>query len=159
MSSVDRVSQMKEVHKEALNLFKKKNKDYGDSFARYGPVGVIVRLGDKIERLSSITTTGIRMVNNESVRDTLIDLHNYSAMALMLMDEEQKERRNAFCENRKERSSSLPEFEMEQIMQMPPNFFPSTPPPGMLSFFQEHNDYSPDDINLFTPIDLNKKID
>ena len=27
------------------------------------------------------------MVNDESLRDTLIDLHNYSAMAVMLMDE------------------------------------------------------------------------
>ena len=27
------------------------------------------------------------MVDNESLRDTLIDLHNYSAMAIMLMDE------------------------------------------------------------------------
>ena len=27
------------------------------------------------------------MVNDESSRDTLIDLHNYSAMAVMLMDE------------------------------------------------------------------------
>ena len=89
MNSVDRVSQMKEVHKEGLNLFKKKNKDYGDSFARYGPIGVIVRLGDKIERLSSITRTGITMVNDESVRDTLIDLHNYSAMAIMCFEKDE----------------------------------------------------------------------
>ena len=27
------------------------------------------------------------MVNDEQVRDTLIDLHNYSAMAIMLLDE------------------------------------------------------------------------
>jgi len=159
MNSVDRVSQMKEVHKEALNLFKRKNKDYGDSFAGYGPVGVIVRLGDKIERLSSITRTGITMINDESVRDTLIDLHNYSAMAIMLMDEEEKGRRNAFCENKKERSSSLPEFEMEEMAHMPANFFMSTPPPGMLSFFQDHREYSPDDLNLFRPIDVNKKRD
>jgi hypothetical protein len=26
-------------------------------------------------------------VSNEGIRDTLIDLHNYSAMALMLLDE------------------------------------------------------------------------
>ena len=29
----------------------------------------------------------ISLVQNESIRDTLIDLHNYSAMAIMLMDE------------------------------------------------------------------------
>ena len=35
----------------------------------------------------SIEKTGITMVKSESLRDTLIDLHNYSAMAIMLMDE------------------------------------------------------------------------
>jgi hypothetical protein len=29
----------------------------------------------------------VTLVNNESLRDTLIDLHNYAAMAIMLMDE------------------------------------------------------------------------
>ena len=83
-----RPNQLAKVQHEALELFKKKNKDYGDSFATYGPIGVIVRIGDKISRLNSITKNGINMVNDESLRDTLIDLHNYSAMAVMLMDEE-----------------------------------------------------------------------
>ena len=42
--------------------------------------------GDKIQRLMSIEKTGITMVKSESLRDTLIDLHNYSAMAIMLLD-------------------------------------------------------------------------
>tara|TARA_B100000963_G_scaffold362039_1_gene402443 strand:+ start:17476 stop:17736 length:261 start_codon:yes stop_codon:yes gene_type:complete len=85
---MERPNQLFAVQQEALELFKKKNKDYGDSFATYGPLGVIVRIGDKISRLNSITKNGINMVNDESLRDTLIDLHNYSAMAVMLMDEE-----------------------------------------------------------------------
>ena len=52
---MDRVTQYKAVHSEALDLFKRKNADYGDAFANYGPVGVIVRMGDKINRLSSVT--------------------------------------------------------------------------------------------------------
>ncbi len=75
------------VQEEALDLFKQKNKDYGDSFATYGPVGVIVRMQDKINRLVSVSKTNVSLVKNESLRDTLIDLHNYSAMAIMLMDE------------------------------------------------------------------------
>ena len=70
------------------SLFQKKNKDYGDAFADYGSIGVLVRLGDKIRRCQSITNSGIQLVNDESLRDTLIDLHNYSAMAIMLLDEE-----------------------------------------------------------------------
>ena len=80
------VEQMKIVQEEALDLFVKKNTDYGDAFAIYGPVGVIVRLGDKIQRLTSVSKNGVQFVNNESLRDTLIDLHNYAAMAVMLID-------------------------------------------------------------------------
>lgn len=84
---MDRVAQYEKVQKEAIELFKMKNADYGDAFANYGPIGVIVRMGDKISRLTSVTKSGVTMVNTESVRDTLIDLHNYAAMAVMLIDE------------------------------------------------------------------------
>lgn len=82
-----RVKQMEKIQSESLELFKKKNEDYGDSFATYGVVGVLVRLGDKISRLTNIHNKGVTLVDDESLRDTLIDLHNYSAMAVMLMDE------------------------------------------------------------------------
>ena len=84
---MDRVTQYQKVQDEAIELFKKKNTDYGDAFANYGPIGVIVRMGDKISRLNSVTNNGINMINTESIRDTLIDLHNYAAMAIMLLDE------------------------------------------------------------------------
>lgn len=84
---IDRVEQMRSIQEQALELFKKKNTDYGDAFATYGPVGVIVRIGDKIQRLSSVTKNGVSLVNDENLKDTLIDLHNYSAMALMLLSE------------------------------------------------------------------------
>jgi len=84
----DRIEQMLKVQMEGLELFAKKNADYGDAFATYGAVGVIVRMGDKISRLANITNKGINLVEDEKIRDTLIDLHNYSAMAIMLMDEE-----------------------------------------------------------------------
>ena len=87
---MDRVSQYKAVQNEAISLFKKKNQDYGDAFANFGPVGVIVRMGDKINRLASVTGSSVSLVKNESIRDTLIDLHNYAAMAIMLMDEKNK---------------------------------------------------------------------
>ena len=83
----DRVSQMQSVQKEAFETFLKKNKDYGDAFATYGPVGVIVRIGDKIARLTSVTSAGVNLVQDETIRDTLMDLHNYAAMAVMLLDE------------------------------------------------------------------------
>ena len=59
----------------------------GDAFANYGPVGVLIRIGDKISRLQNISKKGIQLVEDEKIRDTLIDLHNYAAMAIMLLDE------------------------------------------------------------------------
>ena len=64
----DRVAQLAKVQTEALNLFSKKNKDYGDAFATYGTVGVLVRMGDKIHRLQSITKNGINLVNDEKLK-------------------------------------------------------------------------------------------
>lgn len=91
MATNTRVLQMKAVHAETLELFKRKNNDYGDAFAEYGTIGVLVRMGDKIKRLQQISKTKIQLVNDENIRDTLLDLHNYSAMAIMLLDEEDKE--------------------------------------------------------------------
>lgn len=84
---MNRVEQMKQIQNEALELFTKKNTDYGDAFAKYGVVGVLIRMEDKLHRSLSITKNGVNLVNDEGLRDTLIDLHNYSAMALMLLDE------------------------------------------------------------------------
>jgi len=84
---MNRVEQMNEVQREAFALFTKKNIDYGDAFAKYGVVGVLMRMEDKLQRMMSITKNGVNLVNNESLRDTLLDLHNYAAMAIMLMDE------------------------------------------------------------------------
>lgn len=83
---VDRAAQLDAIQKEAMELFKRKNADYGDAFASHGTVGVLVRMGDKISRLVSINKTSVTLVSKESLRDTLIDLHNYAAMAVMMLD-------------------------------------------------------------------------
>ena len=82
---MDRVEQLKKIQKEGLELFIKKNADYGDAFAKYGVVGVLMRIEDKIQRALSITNKGVNLVNDEGIKDTLIDLHNYAAMAIMLL--------------------------------------------------------------------------
>jgi beta-glucosidase/6-phospho-beta-glucosidase/beta-galactosidase len=84
---MERVQQMERVQSSALDMFRKKNSDYGDAFAKFGVVGVLMRIEDKIQRALSITKNGVNMVDDESIRDTLMDLHNYAAMAVMLLDE------------------------------------------------------------------------
>jgi len=81
----DRIEQLVSIQHDALELFRKKNADYGDAFAKHGLIGVLVRIEDKIQRALSISKSSISLVEDESLRDTLLDLHNYAAMALMLV--------------------------------------------------------------------------
>ena len=86
MESKSDIELFSEVQNEAKNLFIKKNQDYGDAYKEYGAVGVLVRIGDKIKRFQNISNKGIVLINDEQLRDTLIDLHNYAAMAILLID-------------------------------------------------------------------------
>ena len=87
MNKQDTISQFSEIQKKGLELFIKKNNDYGNAFAKYGLIGVLVRIGDKIQRSITITQNQISLVDDEKIQDTLLDLHNYTAMALMLLNE------------------------------------------------------------------------
>lgn len=84
-----RIAQYNKVRDEAFSIFQKKNSDYGDAFADYGAVGVIMRMGDKIRRMANITSTSVTLVEDERLRDTLMDLANYAVMGLMLLDEQE----------------------------------------------------------------------
>ncbi len=64
---------MKKNQNEALELFTKK---------------ILIQIEDKLHRSMSITKNGVNLINDEGIRDRLIDLHNYYYyMALMLLDE------------------------------------------------------------------------
>jgi len=79
-------SRIRAVQDEGLELFERKNADYGNSFEAHGVVGTLIRSHDKMQRLMSITKSGTALVCDESMRDTLLDLHNYAAMSIALMD-------------------------------------------------------------------------
>ena len=81
----ERVKQLETIQQNALELFTRKNADYGDAFAKFGIVGVLMRIEDKIQRALTISNTGVNLVDDEGLKDTLLDLHNYAAMALMLL--------------------------------------------------------------------------
>ena len=101
---------MKKIQAEGLELFIKKNADYGNSYKQYGLIGVLVRLQDKINRALNITKNGIQ-VKDESLRDTLIDLHNYAAMALMEIESEPSVSLNVASASQ---TQSLPSIQLEQ---------------------------------------------
>lgn len=99
-----RLAQMRRIQKEAYDLFAKKNTDYGDAFSTYGTVGVLVRIGDKLQRMTSVSKNGVALVNDEALRDTLIDLHNYSAMALMTMEDQDQHQGHSTSPNEQEKA-------------------------------------------------------
>ena len=109
----DRVTQMMEIQSKALELFTKKNADYGDAFAKYGLIGVLIRIQDKIQRALSITLNNINLVEDEGIADTMIDLHNYAAMALMLMEEGKADKYDEEATNSDNDSQYINFIEME----------------------------------------------
>ena len=109
----DRVTQMMEIQSKALELFTKKNADYGDAFAKYGVIGVLIRIQDKIQRALSITLNNINLVEDEGIADTMIDLHNYAAMALMLMEEGKADKYDEEATNSDNDSQYINFIEME----------------------------------------------
>ena len=86
----DYTSLFRNIQDEAFELFKKKNADYGNSFEEYGTIGILIRMSDKIKRAQTITNNNVTLIDTESLRDTLIDLHNYTALAITLIDKNAK---------------------------------------------------------------------
>lgn len=69
--------------KKAINLYAKKNHDYGNSFAKgckeIGNAYAVGRLYDKMSRLINLTRTKA-CVSEESFQDTVMDLACYALM-------------------------------------------------------------------------------
>lgn len=86
--AMNRVEKFQHIQNNGLELFKRKNADYGNAFETFGTIGVLMRIQDKLQRYVSITSKGVQLVNDESLQDTLIDLHNYAAMAILLYNEQ-----------------------------------------------------------------------
>lgn len=72
-----------------IDLLVKKQKDYGPkniSNAPGGPLnGLRVRMFDKLARINNLIETGATP-ENESLRDSFMDIANYATIALMVLD-------------------------------------------------------------------------
>ena len=89
----DKLKRFRQITDEMANIYEKKNADYGDSFGetylRLGLVSAVTRIQDKCNRLCNLAVNkGRQRVEDESIRDTLIDLSNYAIMTLIELEEE-----------------------------------------------------------------------
>ena len=89
---MNKVEKHKKICDELNALYAKKNHDYGDSlhnsFVEEGMSMPRIRLGDKFNRFKTLSRGSKQEVNDESVRDTLIDLANYAIMTILEMENE-----------------------------------------------------------------------
>jgi len=79
-------------HTDCLaELLIKKQKDYGPkniSLAPGGPLnGLRVRMFDKLARINNLIETGATP-ENESLRDSFMDIANYAIIAMMVLDKQ-----------------------------------------------------------------------
>lgn len=81
------------ITKKMHSIFRKKNHDYGNSFEQSlneeGLAASRIRMGDKWNRYKTLSKPRMdAQVNDESLRDTLLDLANYAIMTVMWLDKQ-----------------------------------------------------------------------
>lgn len=90
----DNESKHKWLCKELNSTYVSKNRDYGNSFTKtfdeFGYTMSAVRLQDKLERFKRLISSTTQEVKDESIRDTLMDLANYSLMTVMELDKNER---------------------------------------------------------------------
>lgn len=94
------VEKFKQLLNEMLDLYQKKNHDYGgsitDTYNKYGPLSFSVRMRDKLNRFDTLASAeDAQMVHGEKIHDTLIDLANYALLAIIEEERERKAKTNS----------------------------------------------------------------
>lgn len=83
-----------DITEEMNALYERKNHDYGNSFSetfrKLGIISAATRMLDKMNRIVSLVTKDQQKVNDESLRDTLIDIANYAVMTIMEIDKKKE---------------------------------------------------------------------
>jgi hypothetical protein len=83
------ISDVWRIMDTAGNLPIRKHHDYGPKNIAQSPGGALnglrVRMWDKIARINNLVDSEVQP-SNESLRDSFLDLLNYSAIAMMVLD-------------------------------------------------------------------------
>lgn len=92
---MDKIEKHKELLDRLHELYIAKNHDYGDSvhdtYMKYGITSFLVRLEDKLNRARTISQKG-QLVEDERIKDTLLDLANYATLAVLELEWEESQR-------------------------------------------------------------------
>lgn len=90
MTIEEEIKEFDKIIKHMSDIYRAKHHDYGqstkDTFRRYGPVSMAVRMRDKLNRFDRLIEFAKRDENSfvdESIYDTLIDLANYAIITMI----------------------------------------------------------------------------
>lgn len=69
-------------------LFAEKNKQYGDTIWKTGVLGACIELIGAVARLPMLVLRSPRhgRENKDSLKDVLMDIHNYASIGLMMLE-------------------------------------------------------------------------
>lgn len=88
---MNEIELFKEITNKMLEIYKAKNTDYGssvsDTYRDFGLVSFLVRMQDKMNRLKTLNKNEAKVLD-EKIEDTLLDLANYSILALIELKKE-----------------------------------------------------------------------
>lgn len=91
---MDKLRLHKNICDELNRIYEQKNHDYGNSFGetfdKLGIISAVTRISDKYNRLVSLCMLPDeeRMVKDESITDTLLDMANYCIMTVIELHKE-----------------------------------------------------------------------
>ena len=92
---VNESNPFKDYTNHLAKILQEKNDAYGDSFTKSvdedGLLVLKIRLGDKLNRVSSLIKKNELKENDESLEDTLLDKAGYAILGLKYLEEHENE--------------------------------------------------------------------
>jgi len=91
VNQTELIGKMTWIFASCASLAERKNSDYAsandalENFRDFGTYGIIVRMSDKFKRVKNVAEkSGSISVLDESLSDTLMDIINYAAIAIIM---------------------------------------------------------------------------
>jgi len=93
MNNKSNITKHKQLTEQLHELYKQKNDKYGNSFGisveKYGLISALTRMSDKWNRLENLILNKDNGTNDESLKDTLLDLSNYCLMTIIELENQE----------------------------------------------------------------------
>lgn len=93
MNNKSNITKHKQLTEQLHELYKQKNDKYGNSFGisveKYGLISALTRMSDKWNRLETLILNKDNGTDDESLKDTLLDLSNYCLMTIIELENQE----------------------------------------------------------------------